>query len=148
MRDDRSPVENVERFGKHDQGDRTPVPDLLAVRPRMPLEQRPLVDVQVPVGDADGEVAERVGGDVDAAGKKTVALHRGEGSIVADDLGDRIRPRHVASSSASYDSQEPARGREALVGWVDAGIGAESVVPSRGHSRTLARARRLVPGRR
>jgi hypothetical protein len=31
------------------------------------------VDVQVPVGDAEGEVAERVGRDVDAAGRKTVA---------------------------------------------------------------------------
>ena len=48
----------------------------------------------------DGEVAERVGRDVDAAGQKTIALHRREGSIVADDLGDRIRRRHVASSSA------------------------------------------------
>jgi hypothetical protein len=53
----------------------------------MALEKRALMDVEVPVGDADGEVAERVGRDVDAAGKKTVALHRGEGSIVPDDLG-------------------------------------------------------------
>src|SRR5438552_7780792 len=97
---DRSPVEDIERLGEHDQGDRTPVPDALAVRPRMALEKRPLVDVQVPIGDADGEVAERVGRDVDPAGKKAVALHRSEGSIVPDDLGDRIRRRHVASSSA------------------------------------------------
>ncbi len=66
----------------------------------MALEKRPLVDVQVPVGDADGEVAEGVWRDVDAAGKKTVALHRRESAIVADDLGDRIRRCHVASSSA------------------------------------------------
>src|SRR2546426_1529413 len=93
---DRSHVEDIERLGEHDQGDRAPVPDVLAVRPRMALEKRPLVDVKVPIGDADGEVAERVGRDVDAAGNKTVALHRREGSIVPNDLGDRIRRRHVA----------------------------------------------------
>jgi hypothetical protein len=58
---DRSPVEDLERLGEHDQGNRTPVPDVLAVRARMALEQRALVDVQVPIGDADGEVAECVG---------------------------------------------------------------------------------------
>ena len=67
---DRSPVQDIERFGEHDQGDRTPVPDVLAVRPRMALEKRPLVDVQVPIGDADGEVAERERRDVDAAGRR------------------------------------------------------------------------------
>src|SRR6059036_2824955 len=92
---DRSAVEDIERLGEHDQGDRTPVPDVLAVRPRMALEKRALVNVKVPIGDADGEVAERVGCDVDAAGNKAVALHRREGSIVPDDLGDRIRRRHV-----------------------------------------------------
>src|SRR6476469_9335829 len=73
---DRSPVEDLERLGEHDLGDRTPVPDVLAVRPRMALEQRPLMDVRVPIGDADGEVAELEGGDVDTAGNKPVALHR------------------------------------------------------------------------
>src|SRR5436190_20572273 len=97
---DRSSIEDIERLGEHDQGDRTPIPDALAVRPRMALEKRPLVDVKVPIGDADGEVAERVRCDVDAAGSKTLALHRREGSIVPDDLGDRIRRRHVASASA------------------------------------------------
>ena len=63
---DRSPVEDIERLGEHDQRDWTPVPHVLAVRPRMALEKGPLVDVQVPIGDADGEVAERVGRDVDA----------------------------------------------------------------------------------
>ena len=100
---DRSPVEDVERLVEHDQGDRTPVPDVLAVRPRMALEQRPLVDVQVPVGDADGEVAECVWRDVDAADGKTVALHRREGSIVPDDVGDRITRRHVAPPPPSYE---------------------------------------------
>jgi hypothetical protein len=37
----------------------------------MALEKRPLVDVEIPIGDADGEVAERVGRDVDAAGNET-----------------------------------------------------------------------------
>src|SRR5437868_10586808 len=95
---DRSPLEDIERLGEHDLGDRTPVPDVLAVRPRMALEKRPLVDVKIPIGDADGEVAERVGRDVDAAGNKTLALHGREGSIVPDDLGDWIRRRHGASS--------------------------------------------------
>ena len=57
MRETRDSVEDLERLGEHDQRDRTPVPDVLAVRPRMALEQRPLVDVQVPIGDADAEVA-------------------------------------------------------------------------------------------
>src|SRR4051794_2500897 len=92
---DRSPIEDIERLGEHDLRDRTSVPHALEVRPRMALEKRPLVDVQVPIGDADGEVAERVGRDVDAAGNKTVALDRREGSIVPDDLSDRIRRRHV-----------------------------------------------------
>jgi hypothetical protein len=65
----------------------------------MALEKRPLVDVQVPLGDADGEVAERIRRDVDAAAEKTVTLHRREGPMVPDDLGDRIRCRHLASSS-------------------------------------------------
>src|SRR5215213_8390836 len=69
----------------------------------MALEKRALVDVQVPIGDADGEVAEWVGCDVDSAGNKTVALHRRERSIVPDDLGDRIRRRHVASPPPWYE---------------------------------------------
>jgi hypothetical protein len=76
----------------------------------MALEKRPLMDVQVPVGDADGEVAERIRRDVDAAGDKAVALHRRERSIVPDDLGDRIRRRHVASSSAIVRDARPIHG--------------------------------------
>ena len=95
---DRSPVEDLERLGEHDEGDRTTVPDVLAVRPRMSLEQGALLDVQVPIRDTDGEVAERVGRDVDAAGNETVALHRRERSIVPDDVRDRIRHRWNASS--------------------------------------------------
>src|SRR5262245_34864918 len=101
---DRSPVEDLERLGEHDQGDRTPVPDSLAVRPRMALEQCSLVDVQVPIGDADGQVAERVGRDVDAAGNKTVALPRRGGSVIPDDLRQPIRRPHVASPQPSYET--------------------------------------------
>src|SRR6266516_7555834 len=100
---DRSPVEDIERLVEDDLGDRTPVPDALEVRPRMALEKRPLVDVQVPIGDADGEVAERVGRDVDAVGKKTVALHRRESAIVPDDLGDRIRRATWHPRPPSYE---------------------------------------------
>ena len=49
------------------------------------------------------QVAERIRRDVDAAIKETVALHRGEGSIVPDDLGDRIERSHVAPLSPSSD---------------------------------------------
>ncbi len=63
---ERCPVEDIERLGELDQGDRTPVPDVLAVRRRVALEKCPLVDVEIPVGDADGKVTERVGRDVDA----------------------------------------------------------------------------------
>jgi hypothetical protein len=69
----------------------------------MALKKRALVDVEVPIGDADREVAERVGCDVDAASNKTFALHRSEGAIVPDDVGYRIRRRHVASSPGSYE---------------------------------------------
>ncbi len=71
----------------------------------MAFEQRPLVDVQVPVGDTDGEVAEWVGRDVDAASDQAVALQRREGSIVPDDLGDRIRRRHWHPRRRSYEMQ-------------------------------------------
>ena len=73
----------------------------------MALEKRALVDVKIQIGDADGEVAERVGCDVDAARSEAVALHRREGSIVPDDLGDRIRLRHVASSAAIVGDARP-----------------------------------------
>src|SRR5262245_16079497 len=109
---DRSRVEDLERLREHDQGDRTPVPDVLAVRPRMALEKRALKDVQIPVGDADGEVAERIGRDVDAAGEETVALHRGEGSIVPDDICDRIGRRHPSSSLGSCEMHGRAHGTE------------------------------------
>ena len=80
----------------------------------MALEKRPLVDVQVPIGDADGEVAERVGRDVDAAGKKTVALHRRKGSIVPDDLGDRINVATWHPPPPSYEMHGRTHSRVGL----------------------------------
>ena len=65
----------------------------------MAFEQRARMDVQVPIGDANRKMAERVGRDVDAALDQPVALHRRKRSIVPDDLGDRIRTGHAASSS-------------------------------------------------
>src|SRR3989454_6117962 len=135
---DRSPVEAVERLGEGDQGDRTPVPEVLAVRPRMALEKRALVHVNVPIGDADREVAERVGCDVDAAGNKTVALDRREGSIVPDDLGDRIRRRHAASSSAIVrDARPDTRSRIGLTQVVGSRA-RRSFAVLKGHSRTVS----------
>jgi hypothetical protein len=87
---DRNSVENFERFGQQDQGDRTPVPHGLAVGTCMALKKRPLVDVQVPFGDADGEVAERVGGDVDTADSEAISLHRRKTSVVPNDVSDQI----------------------------------------------------------
>src|SRR4029450_5685641 len=75
---DRSPIEDIERLGGERLGDREPAPGVVAFRLCMALEKGALVDVQVPISDAHGEVAERVRCDVDAAGKKTVALHRRE----------------------------------------------------------------------
>ena len=75
----------------------------------MALEQRALVDVQVVIGDADGEVAERIRRDVDLADKETVTLHRCEGSIVPDDVGNRIRRLHVAPSAEILRPRAGAR---------------------------------------
>jgi hypothetical protein len=48
------------------------------------------VDVEVPVGDAVGEVAQGVRRDVDTAGGEPVALQRRERPVVPDDVADRI----------------------------------------------------------
>jgi hypothetical protein len=61
-------VEDFERLGGNDQGDRAAVPDVLAIGDRMAFEQVPHMHVLVPLRHADGEVAERVGADVDAPG--------------------------------------------------------------------------------
>ena len=77
----------------------------------MALEQRPLMDVEIPIGNADSQVAERVRRDVDAAGEKTVALHRREGPVVPDDLGDQIR----GGTRPSFERTAVARGTLAQV---------------------------------
>ena len=87
---DRNSVENFERFGQQDQGDPTPVPHGLTVSTRMALKKRPLEDVQVPIGDADGKVAERVGRDVDTTDSEAISLHRRKTSVVPNDVSDRI----------------------------------------------------------
>jgi hypothetical protein len=94
---DRSPVEDIERLGQQDEGDRTAVPEVLAVRLRMALEQRALVDIQVPVGHAHCEMAECVRRDVDAPRHEPVTLRGREPAVVPDDIGDRIEHRREAS---------------------------------------------------
>ena len=101
----------------------------------MALEKRPLVDVQVPIGDADREVAERVGCDVDAAGNKTVALHRREGSIVPDDVRDRI---HGSSYTLQGRGGSPNHVRPRKVtGLTRPGRGATSTHITLAHDRLL-----------
>ena len=70
-------VEDVERLGGDDQGDGAAVPEVLAIGDRVAFEQRPDVDVLVPLRHADGEVAELVRADVDASGEEAVSLLRG-----------------------------------------------------------------------
>ena len=99
---DRLSVEDFERLGGNDQGDRSAVPHVLPIGDRMTLQQRPSVDVLVPLGHPEGEVTERVRGDVDAARQQAVALLGREGAVVADDVRDRIG--HIAPpQSASAD---------------------------------------------
>jgi hypothetical protein len=71
------PVEHLERLGGKDQGDRSAVPKVLAVRDRVALELCPDADVLVPLRDAKTDVAQREWRDVDAAVQKPVALPGG-----------------------------------------------------------------------
>jgi len=75
---DRHPVEDLERGGEEDHRDRPAVPEVLVVRGRVALEERPHVDVLVPLGDADGQVAQGVRADVDATGEEAGVLLRDE----------------------------------------------------------------------
>jgi len=86
-------VEDAERFGRDDQGDRPSIPDVLAIGDRVPLEERPEVDVLVPLGDAERQVAQVVRRDVDAARGEAIALQRRERAIVADEVRDRVGRR-------------------------------------------------------
>ena len=86
-------VEDAERLGEDDQGDRPAVPDVLAIGDRVPLEERPEVDVLVPLGDADRQVAQLVRRDVDAARGEAVALQGRERTVVADEVRDRVGHR-------------------------------------------------------
>ena len=107
-------VEDLERLGGDDQGDRAAVPDVLAVGDRVALEERPDVDVLVPLGHAERQVAELVRRDVDAARQQAVALLRRERAVVADDVRDRVGHRvtsGVIVRAACYREQTCAVGQ-------------------------------------
>jgi hypothetical protein len=63
------------------------------------LQERPDVHVLVPLGHAEGEVAERVRSNVDSACEEAVALLGREPPVVADDVRDRVG--HFAPFSLS-----------------------------------------------
>ena len=92
------PAEDLEGRGEHDLRNRSAVPDVLEVGGRMTLEERPQVDILVPLRDADREVAERVRANVDATRQQPLVLHRGESPVVPDDVADRIVP-HFATAT-------------------------------------------------
>jgi hypothetical protein len=62
------------------------------------LEERPDLDVLVPLRDSEGEVTELVRGDVDAARQQAVALLCRERPIVADDVRDRLGKRRQSEA--------------------------------------------------
>ena len=63
----------------------------------VPFEKGPYVDVLIPLGHSDGEVAQLVRRDVDSPGQQTIALLGGERPVVPDDVLDRIG--HAANLS-------------------------------------------------
>jgi hypothetical protein len=56
----------------------------------VPLEERPEVNVLVPLGDANRQVAELVRRNVDATRCEAIALLRGKRPIVPNDVANRI----------------------------------------------------------
>ena len=76
---------------------------------RVPLEERPEVDVLVPLGDADRQVAQLVRRDVDAARGEAVALLRRERPVVPDDVRDRVG--HLSPSADHRTSRTAGRHR-------------------------------------
>ena len=83
-------VEDFERLGGNDQGDRAAVPDVLAIGDCVTFDEPAHMHVLVPLGHPVREVAEFVRGDVDAACGQPVSLLRGERPVVPDDVLDRI----------------------------------------------------------
>ena len=75
----------------------------------MALEQRALMEIEIPVGDADGEVAERKRRDVDAAGAEDgrAALLRTPDS--PRDLGDQIDVVTWPPPPPSYETGGPGQ---------------------------------------
>src|SRR4026207_1251817 len=53
-------IENLERIDEKNEGDRPAVPKVLAVGTRVSLEQRPDVDVLIPFGNAEREMAQLI----------------------------------------------------------------------------------------
>ena len=86
-------VEDAERLGEDDQGHRAAVPDVLDIGDRVPLEAGPEVEVLIPLRDAERQVAQLVGRDVDAPRGEAVALLRRERAVVADEVRDRVGHR-------------------------------------------------------
>ena len=72
---------------------------------RVPLEEGPEVDVLVPLGDADRQVAQLVRRDVDAARSEAVALQRRERAVVADEVRDRVGHRVTSGAIVRAASQ-------------------------------------------
>ena len=62
-------LEDIERLGEHDLGSDARPRRSRGSR-RMALEKRPLVDDSTPIGDADGEVAERLRRDLDPRARR------------------------------------------------------------------------------
>jgi hypothetical protein len=99
----RHPVEHHERLGEDDLRDRPAVPNVLEIGGRVTFQQGPLMDVKVPIGDANGEMAEGVRCDVDSPRDEPVALRRRERPVVPDDVGDRISVATWHSPPPSYE---------------------------------------------
>jgi hypothetical protein len=98
-------IQDVERLGQQNLRDRPAVPDVLEVRDGMPLQERADMDVAVPLGDADREVAQGVRRDVDTAIRQAIALLGRERPVVADDVRDRVGHRPAPTAP------EPLLGR-------------------------------------
>ena len=107
-------VEDLERLGGDDQGDRAAVPDVLVVAGGVAFEQGPDVHVLVPLRHAEGEVAELVRADVDAAVEETACLLRGERAVVTDDVAQRIG--HCRLLSATTLGRVGERTHQAALG--------------------------------
>ncbi len=94
----------------------------------MAFEQRPNVDVLVPLRHAEGEVAEWVWADVDPTREQALVLPRDERPVVPDDVADRIGHllillsavivrRHRRRPVRSYGSKVPCGCVDGVASW-------------------------------